>query len=106
MNKKFNELITLQSEREEYEKQADRIQKSSPFCQLPQPFFEALDKAVEIGGAQAELWNNIRGFILKDNKTTLWQLAIKNNFPVKRFGQEEFFKLDSEQLNIIEVEIK
>ncbi len=106
LNLKVQELISLQSKREEYEEKANRIQKASAFCQLPTPFFEELDKAVEIGTRQAELWNEIRGFILQDNKTTMWQFAIKKNFPVRYFGKEHFLKLDSEQLNLIQVEVR
>ena len=106
LNSKFRELINLQSKREEYETKADNIQKTSPFCQLPAPFFKELNEAVKIGTEQAKIWNEIRGFILKDNKTTIWQFAIKRNFPVRRFGQEDFLKLDSEKLNFIRMEIK
>lgn len=106
LKSKFKELINLQSKREEYERKADNIQKVSPFCQLPIPFFEELDEAVKIGSKQAEIWNEIKGFILKDNKTTIWQFAVKRNFPVRYFDQEHFLKLDSEQLNLIQIEIK
>jgi hypothetical protein len=44
-------------------------------------------------------------FLLKDKKTTIWQFAIKNNFPVRRFGKEDFLKLDLEQLNLINKEV-
>ncbi len=106
LKSKFKQLITFQFEREEYEMNADKIQKVSAFCQLPRPFFEELDKAVEIGEKQAEIWNEIRGFILQDDKTTIWQFAIKSNFPIKYFGEESFLNLGSEELNLIQVEIK
>ena len=102
----LQEIISLQIEREKFERQADTIQSVSAFCQLPEPFHEALNEAVKIGDKQAKLWNEIRGFLLKDKKTTLWQFAIKNNFPVRRFGKEEFLKLDLEQLNLISKEIQ
>jgi hypothetical protein len=65
----------------------DRIQQTSPFCQLSTPFFESLDEAVKIGEAKARIWNNIRGFIIPDKKKTLWQLAVAV-LPVRRFGEE------------------
>ena len=106
LTESFNELIILQKEREVYKTKADNIQKTSPYCQLPSPFHEALDKAVKIGNKQAKIWNEIRGFILKDNKTTIWQFSIKKNFPIRNFGQESFFKLTSKHLNLIQVELK
>jgi hypothetical protein len=102
----LQEIISLQIERENFERQADVIQSTSPFCQLPEPFNEALNEAIKIGDKQAKLWNELRGFLLKDKKTTIWQFAIKNNFPVRRFGIEEFLKLDLEQLNLINGELK
>jgi len=102
----LQEIINLQIEREKFERQADTIQSVSAFCQLPGPFHEALNEAIKMGDKQAKLWNEIRGFLLKDKKTTIWQFAIKNNFPVRRFGAEEFLKLDLEQLNLINGELK
>lgn len=91
-------IIELQTKREEFEDKADMIQSSSPYCQLPRVFDEALDEAVKIGHEQAIIWNDIRGFITNDGKTTLWQLAIKNKYAVRMFGYEDFLKLSREEL--------
>ena len=94
MQEILKKIIELQIQRQRFEKQADDIQKVSPFCQMPTYFYEALDEAGKIGHKQAKLWNQVRGFLLSDKKTTIWQFAIKNNYPVRRFGEEEFLKLE------------
>lgn len=94
-------LIEMQKEIDAIMLRNDRIQSVSAFGQAPPCFYETLDEAVKLGIEQAKIWNDIRGFIMKDRKTTLWQSAIKQDYAVRLFGLEDFLKLDLKQLECL-----
>ncbi len=101
LDKEFQELIDLEQEKQKLLDENKRIQNNQPVMQPYPCFWETLDKATKIAEQQAEIWNNIRGYIIKDKKTTLWQLALKSNYPVKFFGEENIFMIEKLQLEVL-----
>ena len=98
MKQEINLLIELEDKKENLEKELKAIQKSSPFCQLPNCYFEVLNEETHIAEQQANIFNEIRGFIINDRFMTIWQFCISKNMPVKNFGKENILNLSKEDL--------
>ena len=96
--KQFKKLIKLQNEIDTLLDYHADILKTSAVGQSPPVADTTLNKAISLGEKQALIWNNIRSHVTKDGKTTLWQLAFKMGYPVRRFGNEEMLNLNMTQV--------
>ena len=100
----LQEIARLDKEEEQLETKYQQIKRSSPVMQLPKAAYDILNQEVDISKKKAEIWNNIRHYIVSSGKprvNTLWQVAIDKGLPVKMFGEEHGLDFGAEEIRNI-----
>lgn len=106
IEKGLRQIEKLDIKQGEFLRQARDIQSTSPMNQAPPILERVLDKGIVVGERKAEIWNEIRNYIVKDFKT-LWQIAVNQNLPVHSSGKEGMLNVTAEDLrNAIEAWIQ
>ena len=98
IEKGIAKIAKLDVKEQQFLKEADAIQYSSPLCQLPPVHGRVLDKAIAISVKKAIIWNDIRNFILSGTKKTLWQIAVAQRLPTVRYGEERHLDFSASDL--------
>lgn len=97
----LEEIAKLDEIEEKLEKRYRGVKESSPLMQLPPIAYDILDQEVNISMRKAEIWNNIRGYVVSNEKPrvyTLWQVAIDRGLPVHRFGKENMLDFGAKEI--------
>ena len=93
MAKGIELIIQLDAKRRECIITYELILSTSAVGQAPYVALVALDKALQLAGKQAKIWNNIRNYIVTGTNKILWQAALANKKTVVvNAGKEETLK--------------
>lgn len=91
IEKGIQKIEKLDTKRREFNAKYDAILETSGVGQTPPIAGETLDKAIKVSEQQAEIWNDLRNYIV-DKKTgkTLWQIATDSEALITtKTGKEE-----------------
>jgi len=93
----IRKIYTRDKKIEELNKKADLIRDTSACGQAPPVYHQTIEKAMRLVQENANLWNDLRGYVVKGSGKTLWQWAILCKFPVAHHGDEHLmnFRLDN-----------
>lgn len=79
--------------------EVDAIIKTAPYGQWPPVAHRTIDKANKIRQQKAEIWNEIRHFVVKPTGKTLWQIAVESEELVTvRFGKEKHLDFTAQDI--------